>query len=210
MHRTKQAVDIFNRRAEDYQNKFMDFDLYNDTFDLFCDLLPGSDACILDLACGPGNITRYLLKKAPGFKILGVDLSENMIRLAAANNPAAEFKLMDCRDILSLAKKYDGVMCGFCIPYLSKEEAITLIRDASEILNEKGVMYISTMEGDYRDSGLQQSSDGKDEMYRYFHQEDYLIQAFSESGFKKIHVERKDFPGQDGATTKDLVIIAKK
>ncbi len=210
MDRTKQAVEIFNRRAGDYQDKFMDFDLYNDTFDAFCEMLPGRTANVLDIACGPGNITKYLLKKRFDLKILGIDLSENMIRLAGINNPTAEFKLMDCRDIGLLYEKYEGIMCGFCLPYLSKEESVKLISDAAKLLNKEGVIYISIMEGDYKNSGLQKSSDGKDEMYRYFHQEDYLTQALKESGFKTIHIERKDFPTQDGTKPSDLIIIGKK
>lgn len=35
-------------------------------------------------------------------------------------------------------------MCGFCLPYLSKEETEKLINDVSRLLNPEGVFYIST------------------------------------------------------------------
>ncbi|WP_317899012.1 class I SAM-dependent methyltransferase [Aurantibacillus circumpalustris] len=207
MNKTKIAVEIFDRRANDYQERFMDFDLYNDTFDLFCSHITKNSAELLDVACGPGNITKYLLKQKPDLKILGIDLALKMLELAQENNPSAEFKEMDCRNIDSLNKKFDAIMCGFCLPYLTKEEAIDLIRNSSELLKKGGLLYISTMEDDYEKSGLKKSSDGKDEMFIHYHQADYLQEALQNNGFSLIYTERKAFPE---AETMDLVLIAKK
>lgn len=209
MNKTKIAVDIFDKYAELYQNKFMDTSLYHDSFDLFCSSIKKQNAEILELACGPGNITHYLLKKRPDFKILGTDLSPNMIELAKINNPSANFQLMDSRAIDQLNNKYDGVMCGFCLPYLEKEEAIQLIADASTILNPNGVMYISTMEDDYSKSGPKAGSQG-DIMYMHYHQADYLTEALSKNGFSIIDISRKHTEMTDGTKVTDLLIIAGK
>ncbi|MBC7886377.1 MAG: class I SAM-dependent methyltransferase [Ferruginibacter sp.] len=211
MDKTKTAIQVFNEYAKQYQDKFMVFDLYNDGFDLFCSHIVNDHADILEIACGPGNITRYLLDKRPGFKILGIDLASNMIGLARLNNPTAEFKLMDCRDIGSIDKKYDAVMCGFCLPYLSKEESIKLISDASGLLKLNGVIYLSTMEDDYSKSGFKTPGSGTgDKIYIHYHQADYLTNALKENGFKIINLQRKPYPMDDGTTTTDLVIIAAK
>jgi 2-polyprenyl-3-methyl-5-hydroxy-6-metoxy-1,4-benzoquinol methylase len=209
MNRIKTAQEIFNQYASDYQNKYMDVSLYHESFDLFCSNITKENADILEIACGPGNITQYLLKKRPDFKILGIDLAEQMIELAKINNPTAEFQLMDCRDIAMLGKKYDGIICGFCLPYLSKEEAIKLIQDAAMLLNQGGALYLSTMEDDYSKSGLQTNSGG-DQIYMYFHQADYLTAALEENGFKVIELKRQGYPTQDGTKTTDLLIIANK
>ena len=209
MDKTKMAIDVFDKRANEYQAKFMDVGLYHDTFDLFCTSITKENAEILELACGPGNITRYLLNKRPDFKILGIDLAPNMIELAKRNNPTASFQCMDCRDIRLLGKKYDAVMCGFCLPYLSKEESVQLISDVYNLLESNGLLYISTMEDDYAKSGLESSSSG-DQMFIHYHEADYLTQALLENGFKIIALQRKEYPKQDGSKTTDLVIIAGK
>ena len=164
MDKNKIAVDIFNKMANVYQDKFMNVDLYGTSFDLFCKKVEKENASVLELACGPGNITKYLLNKRPDFKIIGTDLAPNMIELAKINNPTAEFQLMDCRDIGMLEKKYDAIMCGFCLPYLSKEESIKLIADSSKILKPQGIFYLSTMEDDYNKSGFKKGSGG-DEIF---------------------------------------------
>jgi len=203
------AVGVFNKCATEYQEKFMNVDVYKDSLDLFCDSIPNKNALILELACGPGNITKYLLNKRPGFKIFGIDLSANMLAIASISNPSAEFQLMDCRDIGKLGKKYDGIMCGFCLPYLSKEEAIQLIRDAAELLAPGGLIYISTMEDDYNRSGMQTSSSG-DQLYVHYHQADYLAKALKENGLTIIDLRRQQCPANDGTIATDLLIIAGK
>ena len=210
MDKTKLAVEVFNSCAKEYHDKFMELDLYNDTFDLFCDSIKKKNADILEVACGPGNITKYLLKNRADFKILGIDLATDMITLATINNPTAEFQLMDCRCISRIEKKFDAIMCGFCLPYLSKEEAIQFIKDASTLLTAGGIFYISTMEGDYSTSGLKKSSSGMHECYIHYHQEDYLTEALEQNGFAIIDLHRKNFLLHDSAATIDLIIIACK
>lgn len=209
MNKTKIAVDIFDKYASNYQSKFMDVSSYYDGFDLFCKNIPKENAEILELACGPGNITKYLLDKRPDFKILGTDLAPNMIELAKINNPTAQFELMDSRDISKIEKTYDAIMCGFCLPYLTKEEAIQLIADAAKILNSNAVIYISTMEDDYSKSAWKKGSQG-DEIFMHYHERQYLSKALEENGFSIINLKRQDYPDKDGINDVDLIIVAKK
>lgn len=206
---TKMAVDVFDKFAGEYQAKFMDVSLYKNTLDLFCDRIKRPHARILEIACGPGNITRYLLEKRPDFQVLGTDLSPNMLRLAAINNPNATFQLMDARDISNIDTPYDAIMCGFCLPYLSKEEVIKLIADAARLLTDDGIIYISTMEDEESRSGLTKTSAGN-EIYIYYHQADYLTRALSQHHFNIIALDRKVYPAPDGSTVTDLEIIAGK
>lgn len=201
---------VFSKYAEKYQERFMNFELYNDTFDKFCSVISKRDPQILELGCGPGNITKYLLSKRPDFKILGIDLSEKMISLAKINNPGAEFKVMDCRDVRSLNAKYDAVMCGFCLPYLSKTEAIRMIADVSGLLNPGGIFYISTMEDDNSKSSFKPSSTGEEEMFMNYHEEGYLTDALEVNGFSIVDLQRKDFTNHDGSKAVDLILIALK
>ena len=208
MDNTKIAIDIFNKLADSYQDKFMDVSLYHDSLNSYCKAITKEKAEILELACGPGNITKYLLEKRPDLRILGTDLAPNMIALAKINNPTADFYLMDCRAITSLNKKFDGILCGFGLPYLTKDEAIQFIKDSSQQLNENGVLYISTMEDDNFKSGFKTGSTG-DQMFQNFHQADYLSVALEENGFTIIHLDRKEYMHNEEKTT-DLIIIATK
>ena len=209
MDKTKIAADVFNKLAKLYQDKFMNVDLYGDSLDFFCNHIEKKNAEVLELACGPGNITKYLLQKRGDLKILGVDLAPNMIALAAINNPTATFEIMDCRNIGRINKKYDAIMCGFCLPYLCREETVQLISNAAELLNAAGIFYLSTMEDDYSKSGFKKGSTG-DEIFMHYYQADFLIDILKENHFKILTSRCKEYPAQDGTITTDLVIIAGK
>jgi predicted TPR repeat methyltransferase len=208
MDKSLSAVSIFNKYAVQYAAKFMNVDAYAESLDIFCANISKLHAEVLELACGPGNITKYLLQKRPDLKILGTDLAPDMLKLAKENNPQAEFQLLDCRQILSLNRKFDAIMCGFALPYLSKEEAVKLIADAAETLNKNGIIYISTMEDDYTKSGFKKGSGG-DEIFMHYHEAEYLQKALEENGFELIELRRQDFHSENEAMNAvDLILIA--
>ena len=209
--RLNETIETYNNAAERYQDKFMEMDLYNDTFDKFCNLIQQENAEIFEIATGPGNVTKYLLSKRPDFKIFGIDLAPKMIELAKKNNPEAEFRVMDCKDISKVDRKFDAIICGFCMPYLSKEECAKLIADASGLLSTNGLLYLSTMEGDYDKSGFETTSfSGHDRVYIYYHQADYLTNCLIQNGFEIIDSQRKDYPEPDGTFLTDMIFITKK
>ena len=172
MDKYKETFDTWNKVAALYQEKFMDLDLYNNTYNYICDHITKPNAKLLDIGCGPGNITRYLLSKRPDFDVFGIDIAPNMIELARNNNPAADFSVMDCRQIISLDKKYDGIICGFCLPYLSLQESNELILNAYNLLNNNGLLYLSFVEGDPKKSDFKVGSSGR--VYFQFYDLDEL------------------------------------
>jgi len=211
MDKYKVTIETYNKFAQQYQDKFMDLALYNDTYDKFCKLIDKEHAEILEIACGPGNITKYLLKKHADYNILAIDLSLNMIQLAKINNPKAKFQLMDCRDLDKINKKYDAVINGFGLPYISAAEVTELIKNVSNILKSNGVFYLSAMEGDYSKSGYKGSSyGGKDMAFTYYYDEDFINNALIKNGFKISEIQRFKYPEQQQKYNADLIIIATK
>lgn len=209
MDNYKITFQAWDKVAEMYQDKFMNLDLYDSTYDIFCSLIKKPNAKIFEIGCGPGNITKYLLSKRPDFQLEAIDMAPAMIRLAKENNPAAEFKIMDCREIDKLNSRYDAIMCGFCMPYLSKEDCMKLIKDCASLLNEGGILYFSTIEDDYNKSDFETSSDGQFKMYVYYHQEDYLQKGLKENNFDVTDLKRIQYP-KGNETSTHMIFIAKK
>lgn len=204
------TLQTWDKLADQYQDKFMDMDLYNDGYDTFCDLVEKQYPDVFEIGCGPGNITKYILSKRPDFNILAIDTSPNMIRLAEYNNPSAGFRVMDCRKIDTLQQEFDAIICGFCMPYLSKDECIKLIKDCSLLLKNDGILYFSTIENDYEKSTFETSSDGQHTMFVYYHEEGYLQKALREIYFELVELTRKNFPKADGTTSSHMIFIARK
>ncbi len=202
------TVNTFDKLAEKYQSKYMDFDFYEDTYDTFLSYLEKDNADILEIACGPGNITKYLLDRCENLNIYGVDLAPNMVALARKNNPNAMFDIVDSRNVSSINRKFDAILCGFGLPYLSKHDVEKLLCDLRSLINIHGILYLSTMEDEDSRSGFQTSSTG-DQVYTHYHQFKHLAACLKASGFELLLQQRKNFPVESGKATTDLFIYAR-
>lgn len=205
----KNAVSIFNKYASGYEEKYMDVALYKKSLEELLKLLP-QEASVLDLGCGPGNISSFLLDHKPELDLTCVDAAEKMLKIAKRNNPTAKCTLMDIRQVKTIDKEFDAVVCGFCLPYLSREETEKLLKDISAILNKKGLIYISTMEDSYTRSGIQKSSSGEDELFIFYYEAEYLKDFLEQNGFKLLFEEMIQQPEDQRSSGQDIVLIAHK
>lgn len=204
---SKKAAELFNKYAAEYEQRFMDVSIYKHSLNLFCKNIQQKNPSILDIACGPGNYSKYLSNEIPGADIFGIDLAPEMITLASKNNPGSHFETMDCRTIGSLSGKYDAVICAFITPYLNLEEVKELIKNMAEKLNEKGLLYISTMENEYKYSGYETNSKG-DLVYLHYYEEPMLVSELQNNGFSILDVSRIKTLMGNGKEVTDLIIVA--
>ena len=209
MDKYKETFKTWNKVASLYQDKFMELDLYNDTYDFICSSIIKQKANILDIGCGPGNITKYLLTKRTDFNIFGIDIAPNMIELAKINNPKANFAVMDIRNISEINTKYDAIVCGFCLPYLSEADSQKFIFDAKNLLNESGFLYLSFVEGNPNKSGFQVGSSG-DRTYFYYHNLGQLISQLLKNLFEDLKVFKVEYKKLDNEQGLHTIITAKK
>ena len=80
---------------------------------------------ILDLACGPGNLTaRLAALVAPRGEVVGVDLAPGMIAVARDRElPNARFEVMDIEALAFGDGSFDGATCGHgmqFVPHLDR------------------------------------------------------------------------------------------
>ncbi len=208
MDRYKETFDTWNKIASLYQDKFMELDLYNDTYDFICNSIDKPNAKLLEIGCGPGNITKYLIAKRPDFDIFGIDIAPNMVELARQNNPAAHFAVMDSRQINNLDSKYDGIVCGFCLPYLSQTETNELISNSYNLLSDNGLLYLSFVEGDPDKSDFKAGSGGR--VYFYYHKLDDITLQLNSFKFGEIKIFKVKYKISETEFDTHTILTAKK
>ncbi len=207
-HSITQAT--YNKVAQQYWEKVASLDQYNESYDTFCTLLP-QKAQVFEMGCGPGNVTQYVLHKRPDLHYTASDLAPNMMALAKKHNPKAHFVQLDCREITTLNQKFDALIGAFVLPYLNKTECATLISDSAKIVTPKGVLYLSTMEGDDDKSGFEHTSfSGKDQVYINYHQETFLRECLAENGFEVLYLTKQACHEPNGQVYNDMIFIARK
>lgn len=209
MDKYEQTAQTWNGLAKIYEEKFMHLNLYDESYDVFAALVNKEDANIFETGSGPGNIAYYMLGKHPGWKWLGTDVAPAMIDLAKANNPTANFEVMDSREIGSIDQKFDGIISGFCIPFLSQEDCCAYFKDCCNLLNDKGLLYLSFMEGNYEDSTYKTGSTGQ-QVFFHYHPWDIIKQQLNTAGFGIEKIFKVQYQRNGSQKEEHTVLIANK
>ncbi|MFY7670682.1 class I SAM-dependent DNA methyltransferase [Tenacibaculum sp. MEBiC06402] len=204
-----ETIKTWNKVAKLYEDKFMDLELYNDSYQKFCELLINEKPSVLEIGCGPGNITKQLLNLKPQLSILATDVSENMVALAKKNNPTTRTQLLDIPSLSDLNESFDDIICGFTIPYLSKDDLEKLWNEFYFKLNKKGIIYLSFVDGDYTNSGFQTSSSG-DRVYFHYYKPKFISQLLVNHNFVLLKELSIQYKKSDGAIEIHSILIAQK
>ena len=95
-------------------------------------------AHILDLCCGTGHVAAMLAER--GYRVTGVDASEEMLRFARQNAPTAEFVLDDARRF-KRPEAFDAVVSTFdsLNHVMRSEELAAVFRNVHASLRAGGV-----------------------------------------------------------------------
>jgi SAM-dependent methyltransferase len=107
------------------------------------DLRTLSDPQVLEIGCGTGFFTRYLLERLPDLKLVGSDISPKSI--AAANErwsafPDARFEVMDATALPYEEGSYDAVIGCSILHHLPAEGTL---REAFRVLRPGGLIWFS-------------------------------------------------------------------
>lgn len=199
---------LFDGFAERYWNQHSEETRYLSSLDQFIVHVDEKNASVLELGCGPGNVSRYLLERRPKWKLIGLDISEKMIELAMTNVPEAKFVCRDVKDLTGINQKFDGIIGAFCLPYLRISELEKLLPELKSRLKKRGILYLSTMEADESQSGFRSSSTGEGpQIYLQYYQEELLRLMLFKAGFSILHFEKFEYENK-GEAICDMVLIA--
>ncbi|GBL35180.1 hypothetical protein EMGBS15_07750 [Filimonas sp.] len=116
---------------------------------------------------------------------------------------------MDGRQINELSTTFDGIIVGFCLPYLSVADSAKLIADSSGLLNDGGLIYLSFVEGDPAKSGMQTGSTG-DQLFFHYHRLEFLQNQLIENRFTDLRILNVTFRKKETEEEIHTLLIGKK
>jgi ubiquinone/menaquinone biosynthesis C-methylase UbiE len=95
---------------------------------------------ILDLACGPGTLSRRLaMQVTPRGEVVGVDLAPGMIELARAQAiPNARFEVMDIEQLSFDDDTFDAAVCGHGLQFAPDLDHA--LREARRVLKPGAIL----------------------------------------------------------------------
>jgi ubiquinone/menaquinone biosynthesis C-methylase UbiE len=203
-------VQIFDQSAEEYAQGIGRLQNYNTTYQSLADLLRPGDS-ILELACGPANISRYLRQCLP-VQITGTDLSIKMLELAQKAVPEGRFLKASMTNFLFVCPNlpaFDAVINGFGLPFLTEEEAVRSFALTERALKPKGSFYLSFMQGEGVRTERPSFSPESELTIRY-HDKVRILELLQDQGFTLLQDWSLDYREPDGRLTIDQVLILQK
>lgn len=136
---------------------------------------------VLDLGCGPGLDAEMFARE--GFRVIGVDFSENMIESAKARVGSAEFKVMNIKKLDFEDEFFDAVWANAIFLHIFKKDIPSVLNGVFRVLKKGGIFFVSVKEGD----GEILKPDpryGNVEKFWSFFQKDEIENELKKAGFK--------------------------
>ena len=169
------TIEYYNENVSKFVNDTQDV-VFCATQDLFLSYLNEGDS-ILDLDCGSGRDTKYLLSK--GYKVDATDGSEEICKVASdytgINVKCLLFNELDEID------KYDGIWACASILHLDRDDLIDVFHRIARALKDNGILYTS-----FKYSEFEGMRNG-----RYF--TDFTLESFNEfqTNIPEFIIEKK-------------------
>ena len=171
------------------------------------DMIEGTPATILELACGTGILTRHLASKPWTKKIIASDKEESMLQMATSkiNNDELTFQLADSQQLPFEEQAFELVICQFGFMFFGEKEkafseAFRTLRPGGQLLFNVWD-HIKCNEISFLTDQLVTELTGKTADQRKgpysFYDEDLIRQFLKQAGFtsitsKKVVIETKD------------------
>lgn len=176
----KETIRSYDKSVESYAKNVSQLHPSKEG-NFFLSLMP-KKARILDVGCGTGRDAKVFAKKR--YKVVGIDLSKQMIAKAKKDVENAEFRVMDISNIKFQKSFFGGVWMNASLLHVGKKEVPAVLKRLHFILKEQGVLFIRVKKGkgehflpDKRYGGLMKflSLFSKKELERMVNQANFVI-----------------------------------
>lgn len=202
----EQTIATYNKIADIYTDRYFDISPDQPLVDRFLDLLE-PEAKILDIGCGPGNFTQYLVSQ--GFQVEGIDLSEGMLASARGHLPHVPLQNMDLRELKYPDESFDGVFSAYSLIHVPAAEISKTLQGFYRVLTKNGFLFILAQKGSADHMVDEPLMAGEKTFVNFFYL-DQLVNEITIAGFDiKQHIELP-LPDPDSLSESVLFIIAQK
>ncbi len=134
----------YDRVAQQYATEYFD-ELRRKPFDCqmldeFAERVAGAGE-VCELGCGPGQVARYL--KERGVSMRGVDLSQEMVRVATRLNPDIPFQQGDMLSLSVADDSLAAVVLFYSIIHIKREDVTRVLQEIKRVLTPAARLFIA-------------------------------------------------------------------
>jgi ubiquinone/menaquinone biosynthesis C-methylase UbiE len=198
-------MEVFDQLAELYQGEHS-HNPFEAALAEEIDALIPAGASVLDLGCGTGVPVAKIFTES-GRRVVGVDISEGMLKLAREQVPAAEFVHANFRDLPADFGEFDAVTSFFSLLMLSRADIEATLRKTHGWLKPGGYFGVGLVNlvGDslpVEFLGIPVKVSG--------YAEPELAEKLTEAGLHVEHIETVDFTPANGPQESQIYALCRK
>jgi SAM-dependent methyltransferase len=162
---------------------------------------------VCDMGCGPGEVAHYL--KERGADVMGIDLSEAMIREAKGLNPDIDFRVDDMFGLKLEDGSLAGIAAFYAIVNYGLGDIPLFAREFHRVLRKEGILFLAFHIGDEKVHVVDFFGHQVNLDFHYYDQ-DKIIDILERTGFDMVDVVIR-YPYADvEPQTKRAYVFARK
>ncbi|MFX0138983.1 MAG: class I SAM-dependent methyltransferase, partial [Candidatus Hodarchaeota archaeon] len=178
---------------------------YKEWLDLLISMM-NRGSKILDLGCGNGRAVKYFIDRE--FEGVGIDLSNEMLKLARENVPKGEFYKKDFTQLDFENNSFDAIISFFALNHIEKEKFKQIISKCKKILKKEGFLLLGMVKGTFE--GYFKGFYGqKMQLYGASYTKKELFKILESEGYKILKADIEHFKGKYFEED-DIFLLAKK
>lgn len=135
------AQEYVRRIADELDHKPFDRELLDRFATTF-----NADDTVCDIGCGPAHVARYLSQR--GVKVIGIDLSPEMVAQARALNPSLEIRQGNMLGLDVPNESWAGVVAFYSIIHIPRNDVVRALSELGRCLRPGGRLLMSFHIGD--------------------------------------------------------------
>jgi SAM-dependent methyltransferase len=192
------ARDAYDTVARTYEARFLDELQHKprdrELLDAFADSVADP---VLEVGCGPGQIGLYVRDR--GRRVIGLDLSHEMVRLAARRLDAAV--TADMRELPIASSSVGGILAFYSLIHLPRAEVGATLEEFRSVLRPAGRLLLSAHEGD-GEAEVDEFLGEDVQLAATFFTLDELVAESTAAGLDVLHAERRQPYPLEGDTVR--------
>ena len=185
MDQIKGIKEYYNDTANDWANKWYTDESMLPLLKKFISLFKTIPK-ILDAGCGAGYESMRLYNL--GAEVVGIDISEESIKIARNKNPKCQFELINCLELNDSIGKFDGIIAIALIVHIENKNLNIVFQNFQKIIKNGGYVFIAFVEGNgfsENRSYLEINGEKYNRSF-YLHPKNEIIEIAKKFGFKYV------------------------
>ncbi|MBU1198900.1 MAG: class I SAM-dependent methyltransferase [Nanoarchaeota archaeon] len=204
MDKSEQASSVYDKIAEPYAKEFSK---PSEHIEEFLDLLP-KKAKIIDVGCGVGVDAGFMASK--GFKVIGIDLSKEMLNIARQKYPQLDFRQQDIRKLDFPSNLFDGIFASCSLIHIPKNDVFALLENFHHLLKKEGVIYISLQGGKSEEVFVDELFKPDEKIFLNIISFDEIKDLLVKNGFSIVKKYEREPKSKNELNYTKLYVMAKK